>query len=342
MESSPSELPNLSQLSSYFLGTCFTLASMVVLILEYIQTVEQEAKLIWPTKWSAVKVIFILNRYLPLVFVPPVAYFNVTLITPTLMCKSLFTVFAVGIAGSVITADALLYIRIYAVSGRSQTVRNILIANALCVLGLTLGPWGVYVFKTTFVQPPFHRRGCFAVEPGPSLLVMLAFGSLLYSTILTASLFVFYAARLNRASSRVNPLLKVLYIDGAMYFIFIAAFSIVNGLVSVLSPERVPYRFIVVIPQAISHNILAARMVLHIRQAARTDMGFQSSGGSKRMTIIEFKAASEPPRSTSESGLAAGEEAQSNQSNSIGSGIHIDPGSLDGRTWGTKAQWHGV
>ncbi|TFK20540.1 hypothetical protein FA15DRAFT_673388 [Coprinopsis marcescibilis] len=326
----------LDQIASSLLANYFNVASLVVLTLEYFQTVGQEAKLIWPTQWSYVKVIFILNRYLPLALVPPIIYYNVAPLLPALTCKLLFTVPAIGIACSILVADALLYIRIYAVSGRSTIMRNILVANALCVFGLALGPWAFYLIKTVFIDSPFPElSGCFGSEPGPVYLVMVTFGSLLYSTIVTAALFVFYAVRLSR-TSRANPLLKVLYIDGALYFISIAALSIINGLVAVLAPDR--YRFLLAIPQAVFHNILAARMVLDIREAARTDMGFRSVSGSKRETVGEFKAPSEPQKSTFGSDVATGGVIQSKQSDSTGTTLPTDPESLEDRTWGTKAQ----
>ncbi|TFK22973.1 hypothetical protein FA15DRAFT_695374 [Coprinopsis marcescibilis] len=330
------------QMASSLMANYFNVACLVVLALEYIQTVEREAHLIWPTKWTYVKAIFVLNRYLPLALVPPIVYYNVAPVLPALTCKLLFSVPArtlvyfnhysssniatVGFTFSILVADALLYIRIYAVSGRSKAMRAILLINALIVVGLALAPFTFYLVKTVYIVSPFpDLAGCFGSEPGPVVLVMVSYGSLLYSAIVTASLFVFYRIRLNR-TLQANPLLKVLYRDGTLYFLSIVAMSTINGLVAVLAPDR--FRFLLAIPQGVLHNILATRMVLDIRETARSDMGFRSvSGTGKTQTISEFKAAKPPPRKS----LTSSGELQTKESGStLAPSVPTDPESVSG------------
>ncbi|EFI28298.1 hypothetical protein CC1G_13827 [Coprinopsis cinerea okayama7 len=260
--------------SSRYTNYC-NVASLTVLILEYMQTFDLERSLIWPIKWNHVKLIYVINRYLPFPVVVALVYYNVAPpIFSERACKYLFSVPSMGIAVCILIADALLYIRLYALSGRTRPVKFFLLANVTLVVVVALTFFALYLAAGRFIQSPAPElAGCFGATSGAGKYVMICYATLLYSAIVTMGLSIWYGLKMYW-SSRESHLIKVLYRDGAFYFITIAVMSIANGIFSIGAPAR--YRFLLAVPQAVMHNILATRMILHLRETARSEMGFSS------------------------------------------------------------------
>lgn len=70
----------------------FAVASLTVLIADYLQTVDLEIALIWPTRLNLVKLVYYINRYLPFVFLPVIIFYNVAPPLSPKACKILFSV----------------------------------------------------------------------------------------------------------------------------------------------------------------------------------------------------------------------------------------------------------
>ncbi|RXW11869.1 hypothetical protein EST38_g13987 [Candolleomyces aberdarensis] len=98
---------------------------------EYLQTVDIEARVIWSADWGVVKCLFLLNRYLPFIFMPlPVLYDNSQHFSPT-VCKMAHRIGAVAIPSFMAIAEAFMYIRTYALSYKSKHFTIFLCINAL-------------------------------------------------------------------------------------------------------------------------------------------------------------------------------------------------------------------
>ncbi|CAE6460484.1 unnamed protein product [Rhizoctonia solani] len=52
-----------------FLTQCVTVAGLVLMIWDHFITLQTEISLVWPAKFSAVKMLFLLNRYIPPIFI---------------------------------------------------------------------------------------------------------------------------------------------------------------------------------------------------------------------------------------------------------------------------------
>ncbi|TFK24449.1 hypothetical protein FA15DRAFT_741185 [Coprinopsis marcescibilis] len=259
-------------------------------ILEFVQTVDLEVTLIWPIKWNYIKAIFFINRYLPFFVVTSLIYYNVAPPISAYDCKILFSVPSMGVAVCILVADALLYVRLWAISGRTRIVKLFLIVNLTIVVSVCLVTFALYLYLGSFVPSPNPELvGCVGQSYGAGKYVMICYAALFYSAIVTMGLSLWYGMRLYRLSPH-SRLIKILARDGSFYFVTIAALSIVNGMVAVLAPAR--YRFLLAVPQGVAHNILSTRMILHLRETARTEMGFGTSheGQTVRPLSREFHA----------------------------------------------------
>ncbi|KAF8987646.1 hypothetical protein BDQ17DRAFT_1370875 [Cyathus striatus] len=65
-----------------------------------------------------------------------------------------------------------------------------------------------------------------------------------------------------------SHLTRVVYRDGAVYYIYIFIFSLANITVGLKLPQ---YAVLLAIPQRAVHSVLACRVVLHVRKQALRD-----------------------------------------------------------------------
>ncbi|KAH6903079.1 hypothetical protein BKA70DRAFT_1111303 [Coprinopsis sp. MPI-PUGE-AT-0042] len=269
----------VEKLASQFISSTYTnvrsnscsVASLTVLILECVQTFELERELIWALKWNHIELMYLFNRYFPLAVLSVLVYYNSTppYLSPS-ACQMLFSIPSMGIAVCILVADVLLYLRLYALSQRTKLIKLFLIVNATAVIAICMIFFSLYLSSYEFIESPYPQlTGCLGLTHGASHYILICYSALFYSSIVTMVLSLYYGLRLYW-NSRQSRLIQILYRDGAFYFITIALMSIANGVVAMAARSR--YRFLLAAPQGVAHNILAARMILHLRETARAEM----------------------------------------------------------------------
>lgn len=250
------------------------IVSLVIVIAESFQMLDLEVAYIWQAEWSTVKGLYILNRVLPFIFLPsPVILFTYPTPRPV-ECKAIFALVVFGFALCVLSAEVLLYLRIYALSGRTRGMRNFLIFNGVAIYLITFvslslfiktGSWGLL---TTSPRP----YGC-SILQAKNIYIVIAYSTVLYSGLATLVLSVWLGIA-NYRSIRDSKLLQIFYRDGLFYFIVMACMTIVNGVTAARLP--VGYQFIMGPPQAAVHSILVTRMVIHLKEHGEFDTGYST------------------------------------------------------------------
>ncbi|TEB39532.1 hypothetical protein FA13DRAFT_7638 [Coprinellus micaceus] len=266
-----------SQYTNYFAVACLT-----ILIADYLQTLDLEIALIWPTRWNLVKVMYFANRYLPLAFLPVIIFYNVAPgpLSPE-ACKVLYTVPCMGIAFCLLISEVILYIRVYALSGKTRVMVMFLVLHGGAVILTSLVLFAYYLVLGKFAPSPYPElSGCFGVSSGNSKYVVACFALVLYSGLVTMSLCIWCGLKTYWISKH-SRLVKIFYRDGTFYFVMLVVLSLANGLVALLAPAK--YRFMLAIPQEVMHNVITSRMILHLREHARTSMGFTSLSSDGRI-----------------------------------------------------------
>ncbi|KAF6763674.1 hypothetical protein DFP72DRAFT_1136323, partial [Ephemerocybe angulata] len=311
----------------------FAVASLTVLIADYLQTVDLEIALIWPTRLNLVKLVYYVNRYLPFVFLPVIIFYNVAPpLSPKQACKILFSVPCMGIACCLLVSEVILYIRVYALSGKTRPMVIFLAlhGSAIIIVCLILFAW--YQALGRFAPSPFPEvAGCFGVSSANGKFVLACFSLLLYNGIVTTGLCIWFGLKMYWIS-RDSALVKIFYRDGTFYFVMLVALSLTNGLVALLAPAK--YRFMMAIPQEVMHNVISSRMILHIREHARVDMGFTAltidlqfedeSGSGQEVNVgSSFKSVTDDVELDSVTAdVTPGVSVMSKYSSSGNSGIH--------------------
>ncbi|KAH6902682.1 hypothetical protein BKA70DRAFT_512492 [Coprinopsis sp. MPI-PUGE-AT-0042] len=248
-------------------------ASLTTLVLELVQTLQLEVELVWKGPSVPVKTLYFVNRYFPFVALAVLVLYNdaPSGLSPR-ACQILFSASTVGMALTMLAADILVYIRLYALSGRSRGMKVFLVVHISVVAVTCLTCLGLYISQDRWISSPDAAlKACVGQTPGLGRFMMACAVTLLYNSLFTAGLSLWFGLRIHRSIAN-GVLRNVLYRDGAVYIITIAIVSVANAIVASFAPER--YRLLLVVPQGVAHNLLASRMVLHIRKSRMKDIGF--------------------------------------------------------------------
>ncbi|TFK23974.1 hypothetical protein FA15DRAFT_669939 [Coprinopsis marcescibilis] len=204
--------------------------------------------------------------------------------------------FVTGVA----IAEAILYLRIYAISGRNRKFMIYLIVQYIVLHVAIYGVYAKFALHQSFAQSPFPTViGCLPVPPkieGVNLNVVL---SAMFILILVDEIIIMImslAIGLMKYRSLKSPLIKIFYRDGTFYFVMLAGISLGNILFNLVgAPE---YRFFIVVFQRVMHSILSCRMLLHMKayaQGARGASGHNSDVLSAEPGFLQRNKRPPPP-----------------------------------------------
>ncbi|KZT37381.1 hypothetical protein SISSUDRAFT_1062842 [Sistotremastrum suecicum HHB10207 ss-3] len=211
-------------------------SGFTVMIYDWVLTLPDEIKLIWPARWSTVRVIFLVNRYLlPLLLSVDIYVwggFDLKL-TPE-FCKVWVTLESFVIISFFASLHWIVAMRAWALWGRSQLMGSailtafILYFVSTCVI---TGESMAFIGKTVGPIPLVNI--CFGTLP--SYLWAIWCPNLVFETFIFTITFV-KAWRHTRNNLTATPVLSVLYRDGFLYFVFISLASLMNLLTWAIAP----------------------------------------------------------------------------------------------------------
>ncbi|KAH6902696.1 hypothetical protein BKA70DRAFT_1304251 [Coprinopsis sp. MPI-PUGE-AT-0042] len=268
------EVDPTEKLISQYISSTYTnvsCACLTLLALEYLQTLGIEISLLWPTPWTPVKI----STFVALAVL---AFYNDAppYVSPK-ACQILFS-----------APSILLYIRLYALSGRQRCMKIFLTVHISVIVVICLTCFALYLSRHRWITSPYPSiQSCVGQTLGSGRFVLICYATLLYSSLFTAALSLWFALRMYWITPN-SRLMNIFYRDGAFYFVTIAVMSITNAIVAMVAPVRSGFYSVYFgRPQGVAHNVLAARMVLHLHETALDDMGFSVDLDSRigRMTF---------------------------------------------------------
>ncbi|KAF8140785.1 hypothetical protein K438DRAFT_1879334 [Mycena galopus ATCC 62051] len=250
-------------------------SSVAILVFDYALTFNLEVSLIWGSKWSLPKVLFLISRYSPVFDVPLALYTNRTTyiqipvtITPAVSVQNVYfrkggTAF--GISG----AQAILIVRTYALSGRRRSVGIIFTSIWAVGLSATIVLVVFFVRSTVYTPSPFQGiPGCYQAESGTTDLVIIFIMVFVTETMIMA--YTLYLGITKYRDVR-TPLVVTLYRDGITYYVCLCVVSFWN--VFMLLDGRVfPKEALAQVLNTflrVMHSVLSTRVLLHIRDVER-------------------------------------------------------------------------
>ncbi|KAJ3501359.1 hypothetical protein NLJ89_g9372 [Agrocybe chaxingu] len=187
------------------------LAATVVFLWDYLLTLGMEVEHIWASKWTIVKVLFLIQRYIPFIDIMGLGMYTVLCLRVWVVWnrkKSMAFLLAILFAGSWIPAIALLMVF-------------------------------VKTIKYMALPPPF--LGCIvaAADESSSFEFFLVWDTVMLLLMLTATL------RSYQRSGR-TALFKIVYGEGIIYYFYLFLISLINIILNHNNSIPIAYRFIAV------------------------------------------------------------------------------------------------
>ncbi|KIM73694.1 hypothetical protein PILCRDRAFT_828918 [Piloderma croceum F 1598] len=198
-------------------------AFVVILLYDYVLTFGMEVEFIWKQKMGLGKILFLLNRYVPIIDLVILInlYTNPSLRSDQVCSKFFHADKWIGMF-SVVVIDALLVLRTWALWGLSKLI--LLPLGILLALSMMAQAWSI---KLAAVQPsPDNVRPCASTEKSTKGLYLLWAAFIVFdSTVITLTLIKAVPSfRRNTSTSLITRLLK----DGIQYFLVIFLASLAN------------------------------------------------------------------------------------------------------------------
>ncbi|EJD03512.1 uncharacterized protein FOMMEDRAFT_27477 [Fomitiporia mediterranea MF3/22] len=182
----------------YRLTNYFDVTSFAIYAYDYMLTFEDERSIMWPKRWSLMKVLFFMVRYLPLVD-----------LTITFVVKKL------GIMNlGILSAEAILIIRTYAIWNENRSVLILLIGWALANLASSAVFLGLFLKSLGWMRLPPGPFGCL-VTSGNGLLAEVWVILMIYESVLIVLLAI-KGIQLYKEQGK-TPIILALFRDGVVF-----------------------------------------------------------------------------------------------------------------------------
>ncbi|KAJ3549919.1 hypothetical protein NMY22_g715 [Coprinellus aureogranulatus] len=250
--------------------------ALMLIVADWAHTFPLEVEHMWPAPLSWIKVLFFLNRYNVLDIA--LSYVHTTGASIPKQCKTVFFCASIWLVFSIAFAEAIMYMRVYALSGRSKVVLWILSTQFVLVHGGSIVLLAIFLVPLKYEQSPLPTLlPCSPVIEDDDILISIFFGIVMLSELLIFTYTLWIGYKKHRGSNRSNSLLVVFYRDGSMYFGALVLASAAN--LAILFTVLPTCRYMFNIPQRALHSILASRTVLHLKEmAAQRLIEYDSNG----------------------------------------------------------------
>ncbi|KIO21505.1 hypothetical protein M407DRAFT_28897 [Tulasnella calospora MUT 4182] len=262
-------------------------AFYAIAVWDWLVSLKKEYRLIWQSKWSVIKVLYLLSRYWVL-FVFPYVLWAYTQDHSLETCQKLYKSPVALAMWNQLWAEGVLLVRTFAFLGNKLSV---LIPLLVCLAGVVA--YQVYVDNTQmtllqFLDPSGGPCLPTVRYPGSPHIMIFFVLPLCYDTLVT-SLTLWRAWQLRLQSGGAgSPLLKTFVSEGLWYFVLISAANLCNAIFywqpkAVMSALLIP--FSVVLP-----NILVCRMILGLRARGLRNSTTAHTSGLNSRTARTAKA----------------------------------------------------
>ncbi|KAA1472910.1 hypothetical protein DENSPDRAFT_839294 [Dentipellis sp. KUC8613] len=232
--------------------TYFDLSALTLLFYDYLLTLPDELELIWGSRWTITKFVFLLNRYVPFFDTSLGIYHQLGPNVSDSSCAAIYSACGWMIAYGVGISEIILIFRTWAIWGKDKRVGyglGVLFVVAWVFLSIYLNRFlqSMEFMPLNKILPTF--RGCFVTNVDNMLYICFVI-SLAYETIIVCLTLI---KGLQHFRTTNSHLVYSLYRDGVLAYFFL------------LRTLRV------------LHAVLTTRIVLNIRRSAQATRVILSS-----------------------------------------------------------------
>ncbi|XP_006460406.1 hypothetical protein AGABI2DRAFT_177975 [Agaricus bisporus var. bisporus H97] len=196
-------------------------ASLTILVFDWMLTFPSEVELVWGSKWSAITILYFLTRYIPFVYLPANTRYifneGFTLTECKMLYSTVSSLFWIGI----LLAQLILTIRTWVIWGKSKKLAYWL--------------FGLYGSGTLHGPGETYSNSCDATTRkstkclGASLTILAAYETVILTLIVVRGLSSHWPMGRSR-------LVKTIYCDGIRFYIYLFA-RVYDDFIDVGPPE---------------------------------------------------------------------------------------------------------
>ncbi|KAF6743874.1 hypothetical protein DFP72DRAFT_931144 [Ephemerocybe angulata] len=261
-------------------------------VADYLHTLPDEVKYLWPTDWSFTKVLFILIRYYTFVHTS-ISNWH-TLGMGSLSHDQCFIFFYADTFSCFLVTmicETISYIRLWAFSGRNTPLLLFLIPYYVTIRTIEIYFLVKFGKSVDFMKAPIFD--CIPIAGDSKLLSVVFITVLISQTSIT--LLMVYAAYRQRLLTYTGNLAKLFYRDGMLYYICLSFLTVMNIICDFAGPQN-GMQYITVQFMVHSQGVIAGRLLIDLRAHSRKDFNFSMTRGTsngqecrtKRVSKIEF------------------------------------------------------
>ncbi|KIM37623.1 hypothetical protein M413DRAFT_258573 [Hebeloma cylindrosporum] len=225
-------------------------------------TFRMEVELVWGSKWNFMKGLYLFQRYLPFIDTVWLVLYHQTgtNLSPATCGRLYYASGAMMVAGFA-SSEMILTLRAWAVWNRSTRLAVILVILYICLWSSNFVLLGIFLSSVTFGKAPFPGfTGCLVTHANHFLIYtwseLIAWDALVLVLMLIPGIGAY-------RSGGNSALMKAVYRDGAIYYLYLFTLSAINiVVVSVLPPQ---YQHLLTSAERVLHSMLTSRVLLHIR-----------------------------------------------------------------------------
>ncbi|TFK20534.1 hypothetical protein FA15DRAFT_673382 [Coprinopsis marcescibilis] len=252
-----------------------TIGSFAGLIADYFETFDLEVAYIWPSRRSLVKSIYFTSRYMVFFDIPIAIYYNCASKISPQLCHFALVTSTVSVIFGTIVSEAILFLRVSALAGSKRSMNTCLSIYFAFSVACLIAAYIWFITSVKLIPSPLPQLiGCLAAEAYLTPITV-GFVIILVNQFVAMGLSLWLGYRRHRHSKNF-PLISIFYRDSTGYFIFLSVISVVNVVISVGGPPQ--SRHFLTIPQRVLNSCISTRMVLHLREASRTELGLTVQG----------------------------------------------------------------
>ncbi|KAG2753490.1 hypothetical protein P692DRAFT_20244525 [Suillus brevipes Sb2] len=244
--------------------------TFAVLIYDYYITLDAESQWVWHRKWTFVRFIFTVSRYLPffgigLTFVAALR----TQYYPGESCVAYGRASTALHIVSILATEGLLMTRIYASWHSKRILISLPLFCGICLVISYIFSDTELVWNSTYTSPPYMNMiGVDIPDPGDCLFLSGRNGVFSYAALLLFESVLFCLMlfiRFRRYKHPIGLLQRTFFHDTMKYMICIILMSSFSILLTMVAPGTwVP---ITNSPQVVIHSVLASRILFNLRES---------------------------------------------------------------------------
>jgi len=262
--------------------TYFRVAAIALLVFDYLLTFPQEVSLIWPSRWTLIKVLFLLTRYMPFVEAGMGAYEHFLRHPTAEICYLFFKTTSWLLLVGMILTEIMLTLRTWAVWNRDQRLSiGLPIFFLLCfVPAVKVIDISIKSLSFMPLQSPV-LLGCLMIK-GSSLVGVPWFLLLVYEAGIFL-LMLLKAMQFYKIGGR-SQMFNIVFGNGLLFYMYLFIITLINLIFSQTLPPLLKLTLVTI--TRMFHAILGCRVVLDIKAEA-SNSGLVAIGPSPASGVSE-------------------------------------------------------